>query len=206
MPLTQQHLRHAVALFITHIPEERKSKLPFENRSPGYRWTRKFRKRVDSLFKFPKPDRPESKRFVVVKSETVTTRYVALEKLVEQRIWNLDETGSTAGRDSTENTSSRRFMRRGGSGDIRLPDFINCSRITELAFVSGDGDEAPTLFVYKGSCLPFSRVVVNGVKEVQTYSTFLPANAVVTVREALGGVDTLNFITGLFVSFNAYDI
>lgn len=58
----------------------------------------------------------------------------------EHRLWNLDETGCTPGRDADGNTRTRSIMTRKGGGDFIIPGVISEARNTMLPVVSADSD------------------------------------------------------------------
>ena len=113
--------------------------------------------------------------------------------ITADRMWNLDETGTTPGVDTKGETRQRRYVRRRGTREMRVPEFVRTSRATVMPVVSADGQQGPPLFIFKGKRLPFREVVVNGRVEVQTYATFLPHGACLAMREDAGGVDSTNF-------------
>ena len=106
VPLNRTHLREAISLFVSSLPKERKCNLPFKNAVPGYWYLRGFEKRHVYKIKFGRPLRQESKRHLVVSADTLTTHFAVFEKLISQhsidasRLWNLDETEYTPGKDS----------------------------------------------------------------------------------------------------------
>ena len=84
----------------------------------------------------------------------------------EHRAWNLDETGYTPGRDANRNFKRYRYLRRGGTDNIHLPEFVRSSRTTVLPVVSAADDSGQPLFVFRGKRLPFREVVCNDAREV----------------------------------------
>ncbi len=158
-----------------------------------------FARRHEDRLRFAKPDRQEGKRFAAANAEALTTHFATLEKLIKEhgldaaRIWNLDETGGTPGKDVSGVCTSRRFLRRGGIGDAKVAHFANVKRSTMMPVVSAAGDAGPVLFVFKGKSLPYRRVARGGVIVTETFADYLPRGAVVASREDRGGVDSVNF-------------
>lgn len=80
-------------------------------------------------------------------------------------------------------------MRRSDGSDIRLQEFVNDSRITVLACICGEVETAPPLFVFKGQRPPYRNAIVN----VPIEASYLPKDALVVMRNEVGGVDSANF-------------
>ena len=120
IPPSTQHLCDAVEIVGHGMDAERRKKLPFKNSKPGHKFVRSFRKRHSARQNFCRPTGQEAVRFASVNSETLTSHLVNLEKLFQkyqfdaERIWNLNETGATTGRDVDGNPSSLRILRRHG--------------------------------------------------------------------------------------------
>ena len=199
VPLTRRNVQEALQIFIEQMPESRRNALPFTNGKPGEKFMRSFEKRYRNELKVSTPVCHEAKRHAAVNAETLCIHFAKIERLVDkykidkQRMWNLDETGTTPGKDSKGATRQRRYMRRTGAGEMRVPEFVRTSRATVMPVVSADGEQGPPLFVFKGKRLPYREVLVEGRVEVQTFSTFLPRDACVAMREDAGGVDSVNF-------------
>ena len=144
-------------MFIQSLSDERRSTFPFGKFGPGNRFIRSFIKRHDDELGFRRPLRQEGQRWSSVNAEALTTHFACIEKLVKDynidtaRIWNLDETGGTPGRDVVSNTSVKVVTRRNSDSDVQVPEFIRTSRATVMAVINGAGDSAPPLFVFKGS-------------------------------------------------------
>ena len=116
IPLTQAHLREAVAIMVNGMDPTRRMLLTFRRGVPGRGYLRGFRRRHKEKLAFRKPVRQEAKRFAQVNAEVQTTHFATLKKLIEEnnldapRIFNLDESGVTPERDLHGVTASRRLM------------------------------------------------------------------------------------------------
>lgn len=199
LPLTRTHVRDAFALYIARLPAARRSQMPFRDGRPGVKFLRNFTLRHKASLRFAKPLRQEGKRFAATSADALTTHCAALEKLIKElgvdprRIWNLDETGATPGKDVNGASSSRRYLTRGGGGDMRTAEFAAISRITMMPVISAAGDSGPTLFVFKGTRLPYRNVARGGHVVAETYADYLPRDAVISTRADHGGVNADNF-------------
>ena len=118
----------------------------------------------------------EGKRFAASNAENLTTHISTLESLIIEygldadRIWNLDETGATPGRDASGRTQAKRFTRQNASTDVKLEEFIRTSRMTMMPCVSASGECAPPLFVFKGRRVPYHQILVGGQTVSETYA------------------------------------
>eukprot|EP00171_Calliarthron_tuberculosum_P001518 IDg1518t1 len=199
LPLSRLHAQEAIQLFVSRLPPSRRAALPFRDGRPGGKFMRNFALRNRDRLRFAKPVRQDAKRFAAANADSLTSHFAALARLVHdlgvdaQRVWNLDETGATPEKEVAEAASRRRFLTRGGSGDLRLPDLGSLHRSTMMPVVSAAGETGPTLFVFKGCSLPFREVVRGGSVVVETVADQLPRNAVVATRADSGGVDSGNF-------------
>lgn len=69
----------------------------------------------------------EEKMFAAVNAKTLTTHFAPLRalcddyKLDAERVWNLDKTSVTHGRDSKEKVRTFRIVLKGTTGDVRVP-------------------------------------------------------------------------------------
>eukprot|EP00171_Calliarthron_tuberculosum_P002656 IDg2656t1 len=168
-PLNRVHLQEAFAILIGRMDEERRLRLPFRDRRPGRKFTAAFALRHKDLLRLAKPTRQEGKRFAAANADALTTHFATIARLVEDqdldasRIWNLDETGGTPGKDISRACASRRYLRRDGIREAKVAHFANVSRSTMMPVVSAAGEAGPALFVFKGSDLPYRNVVRGGV-------------------------------------------
>ena len=95
--------------------------------------------------------------------ETLTSHLANFEKLFQkyqfdaERIWNLDETGATPGKDVEGRSSSRPILRRHDSKDIKIGQFLNVHRVTAMTVISAAGKRYPTLFVLGANIYPMVR-------------------------------------------------
>jgi len=200
VPLTRSHLVEAVAIQVERMSPDRRAKLPFTNGVPGIRFIRNFEKRHKDRVRFGFPTKQEAKRYAAANADYLTSHFATLKRLIEvhnfdeQRIWNLDETGSSPEKEQFGRGRRRRYVGRGTSADMRVAEFLNANRVTILPCISASGDMAPPMFVFKGKQLPFRNVVRAGEVVSETYHDHLPARAVVAMREELGGVDSSNFL------------
>jgi len=200
VPLNRRHLQEAFKTFIGQLAPSRRAAMPFRNGVPGWRFLTDFEKRHRDRIFFGRGTRQEAKRWSAVNGETLSTHFATLEKIISDnnidssRVWNLDETGGTPGKDVVGAIKERRYLRRERhQRDIIIPEFVSSSRATVMAVVSAAGDTAPPLFVFKGARLPYRVVEEAGKEVVQTYSTFLPRGSAVAMRDQNGGVDSENF-------------
>lgn len=208
VPLTRIHLTEAISLFVKQLPHQRRKSIPFANGRPGVKFLRSFERRHRERLRFAVPVRQEAKRFAAVNARTLAYHFETLKELMLEhnidahRLWNLDETGSTPGRDASGNGKRRRYLRRRGELDLKLPDFVRTGRTSLMPVVSAAGDVGPPLFVFKGTSLPYRNVIENGNIVTQTYTTYLPRGACVAMRAEGGGIDIANFLSWaqLFVS------
>lgn len=208
VPLTAKHLCDAVEILVSTLPDERRKKMPFKKGRPSAKYCRGFRKRHASRLRFGRPLRQESKRFAACSAENLTSHFATLSVLIErykfdaERIWNLDETGATPDKDVNGRSSSRRFLDRRGSQDLKIAEFRRTHRVTMLPVISAAGQLGPTLFIFKGQNMPYRKVLRGGEVLVETYADPLPRGSVLAFREERGGVDTKNFLewARIFVS------
>ena len=199
VPLLRSHLYDAVEILILNMSAERRDALPFKTNRPSRKWLRGFEKRISTSIKFRVPRPQESVLFRFVNVETVTSHFAKLEQIVNEnsidveRIWNLDETGGTPGRDVKGAAARRRYTRSTVVSDLRLPYWVTASRATALACISAAGETALPLFVFKGIKFPYRQVLVDAEVQVESYGTHLPRGAIIAVRNEVGGVDSSSF-------------
>ena len=199
IPLTREHVRDAIQMLVHSLPEKRKSMIPFRDGRPGVKYMRLFEKRHIRALKVAVLRYQEAKRHAAVNAETLSSHFSTLQKVIEEycidapRLWNLDETGASPARNAKGNVRQRRFLRRSGTHEMRLPEFVRTSRTTVMPVVSASGESGPPLFVFRGKRLPFREVLHNGKAEIQTYADYLPRGACLAMREEGGGADTRNF-------------
>jgi len=199
IPLNRDHVREAVHITVETFPADRRAKLPFKDSYPGKKWLASFYKRHKDKLKYTVPCPQEADRYAAVNANTLTSHFAQLEELISQyeldryRVWNLDETGTTPGRDSNGATKERKFVRRQKGSDFKTASFKNTHRVTVMPCVNAGGEIGPTLYVFKGQKMPYREVVVGGKLVVETFATHLPRNSVVTMREKVAGVDSNSF-------------
>ena len=200
VPLCKSDVQEAIAFMVSSFPEARRMSLSFKNGRPGRAFMRGFLKRHHAELRVCVPEHHEAKRYAAVNAETLTSHVAKVERLVQLhgidagRFWNLDETGTTPGRDVKGNGKQRRYMRRNGSREARVPEFVRANRVTTMPVISARGDTGPPLFVLQGKRLPYRRVVEGGVVRTQTYADLLPRTACIALREERGAVDSTNFV------------
>ena len=157
-------------------------------------------KRNRGQIAFVKPRPQESKRHAAVTAQNITMHLATIKQLVignkidAARLSNLDETGCTTGKDLRGNIRKRRALRGGGAMDTQLADWINTGRTTLMSVVSTSGDTGPPLFMFNDIKIPYRLVLINGVVVNEAYASYLPRGAVMTMREKIAGVHTINFI------------
>ena len=200
IPLTQNHLKEAIHINASRMPPQRRSALPFKHCSPGRTFLRAFRRRHADKLSFCKPLRQEAKRFMAVNSDVLNTHFVTLERLVEDhgldaaRVFNLDECGTTPGKDLTGIGTARRLLPRRGVRDIRLSSFKYLNRVTMMPVINAFGQSGPPLFVFKGTKMPYRTVLKGGIVVEETPACNLPFKSTVALRAENGAVDTANFV------------
>eukprot|EP00171_Calliarthron_tuberculosum_P004807 IDg4807t1 len=201
IPLSRAHLKEAFALFIKRLPILRQVKLPFRGGQPGPKFLRGFTRRNKERLRFVRPLLQEGKRFAAVNAESITTHYATLEKLVADtgvdaaRVWNLDEAGTRPGKDKDGGSRARRYLtRQSGGRDMRVGEFVRQQRTTVMPVVSAEGDIGPTLFVFKGTTLPYRQVKRGDNVVTETYADFLSREALMATREDCASVNAQNFM------------
>jgi len=200
IPMTRQHVREAASIVIQTFSSERKSRLPFTGDIPERKWVSGFYMRHKDFIKCGQPNYQEGKRFRATNAETLCNHYSALEALKMEygfdssRVWNLDETGCSPGKDTNGANRKKRFLRRTGTTDFKADEFVRSNRMTIMPCISASGDMAPLLFVFKGKNLPYREVLEHGHKQVQTYDDLLPRGSLIYMREEVGGVDSDAFL------------
>lgn len=201
IPLTLEHLREAISsVKATFSPDERML-LPFKKETTSDGYLRASRRRHGDQLKFGRPLMQEAKRFAAVNTETLTTHFATLEKLMsdysldEYRIFNLDEVGIFSGKDASGKLVCRRFLPRKGNQDFISANFGYEDRINMMPVISAAGLHSPPLFVIKGKRMTFRNKLVNGNVLTETPADCLPREAVIATRAEVGGVDSKNFLS-----------
>lgn len=67
------------------------------------------------------------------------------------QIWNLDETGGTAGKDFSSSGYAKRTTRKDCERDLKVPKFYRANLVTLMLVFNADGDTGPPLFVVNGT-------------------------------------------------------
>ena len=125
VPLTRQHVVEAVQRIVESFSLYRRITLPFKYFQLGARFVRFVLRRHKDDLKFVKPLRQEFARFKVVNADVLSKHYSTLEHLFEKyqldlsRIWNLDESGVTPGRNGEEASAKMHIVTRHDSRDFR---------------------------------------------------------------------------------------
>ena len=165
IPMTERHLCEAIYVILRRLPTSRRANLPFKKHKPSHGYPRTFRKRHAKLMKFVNPLRQEAKIFRSVDTEALTTPFATVERLVKDdnidasRIFNLNEVGVTADRDTSGKLSFKGLMLRKG-----VQYFITCAfsyqnRITMIPVIHASGECGPPLFVIKGKHVTSRKVL-----------------------------------------------
>ena len=168
IPLRRAHLKEAIQIIISHMPAPRRMFLPFKNGSPGPKFLPNFTKQHKDSLRVARPQRQEANRFRACNAEALTTHMATLDKIITEncidpsRIWNLDETGATPGKDANGKDNSRIYMTRAGAKDSRTDTFLNTNRVTMMPVISASGDMGAPLFFFKGKLLPYRVSLNNG--------------------------------------------
>ena len=128
VPLSRQNIAEAASIYASNLPSFRKEVLSFKDGVPGEKWVRKFYARHMDLLKTAIQNAQEGKQFRDVNAENLTqfAQLYALKTkhgISAHRIWNLDETRVSSGRDSQGIVRHRRFLRRLGASDAQLTSF-----------------------------------------------------------------------------------
>ena len=198
-PLTLKHVTEAAQIVIQSLPNRRQNRLPFKNGRLGYKWVKSFYERHNGELRFAVPNNQEAKRFASVNTETLATHFSTLEALVQEygfdadRVWNCDETGVSPSKEMRGSVRKKRFLRRDSASDCVNAAFAYSNRITIMPSISASGLVRPTVWVFKGAILPVREIAINGRLEVQTLTSFLPANSLINIREDVAGVDSGRF-------------
>ena len=133
----------------------RLSKLLFKSGRPGRKLPQVFQRRHKGKLIFTRLTRQESVRFAACNGATLITHFATLEKLIQEnninasRVWNLDESGATLGKDVNGSSAWKRLMRRNGTRDMMIVQFKNVTRVTMMPCISAAVHCAPSLFVLK---------------------------------------------------------
>ena len=157
VPLCKADVQEAIAFMVSTFSEARRRSLPFKDGRPGRAFMRGFLKRHREELKVCVPEHHEAKRHAAVNAETLTAHVAKVERLVQlhgidaERFWNLDETGANPGRDVKGNAKQRRYMRRNGSREARVPDFVRTNRVTTMPVISASGEAGRPFSCSKGS-------------------------------------------------------
>lgn len=108
--------------------------------------------------------------------------------LTADSILKLDKTEIRPDPDAKGRVKQHRYTRRSTNGDIQAPNFSYLGRVTVLPSVSATGDMGPSLFIFKGTYLPY-RQVINGKARIETLSSHLPRGAPMHMRESVSSID-----------------
>lgn len=90
---------------------------------------RNFTNRHRELLRFALPTRQEASRFRACNADTPNTHLATLDKIITdnsidaERLWNLDETGATPGKDANGKKSAPAYMTRDGLKTLELGTF-----------------------------------------------------------------------------------
>lgn len=199
IPLKLKHVAEATTIMVDSMDIERREGLPFTDGRPGRKFLRAFLRRHKNQLRFSLPVSQERVRWNATNADALVHHFANLLKLLTKfnldgaRIWNLDETGGTPGKDVVGNKKAKRVTRKQGDRDLKRPEMHRANRVTLMPVVSADGDTGPPLFVFKGVQLPYRKVLSDGNEVTQTYHSVLPRGSVVAMRERGGGVDGANF-------------
>eukprot|EP00171_Calliarthron_tuberculosum_P014008 IDg14008t1 len=137
----------------------------------------------------------EAKKQKLHSGENLATHFANLERLFNvykfdaRRVWNCDEIGATPERDVMGRTMKRWYLDRDRTRDMKVAEFRTVHEVPMQPMVSAAADVGPSLFIFKGTHLPYRIVVRKGFDEVETYPPFLPTNSLITCCAEFGGVD-----------------
>ena len=198
VPLTQRHLCEAISVVLGNLTPARRLTLPFKRDKPSAGYLRTFRRRHGKVIRFGKPLRQEPKRFRGVNSESLTTHFATIEKLIAEHnidssgLFNLVKVGVSPGKDADVQLACRRLTNKSGRQDFIIADFTYENRITMMPIInaesaSSDDDCAPPLFVMKGKRVPYKEVLQNGNVLPETPLSRLPRSSVSATREEKRG-------------------
>lgn len=199
VPLNRLHLLEAASIVAKTLPISEQQKLPFKNGVPGVRWGRSFLARHRSALKYAIPDAQEEKRYRAVNASTLSMHFAQLQELerkynlTAERVWNLDETGVSPGRDSRGKIRQPVILRRHGENDAVQAGFSYKDRITFLPSISAAGDIGPCMYIFKGTRLPFRQILVDGEVHTETLTSYLPRHSMVYMREEVASIDGGSF-------------
>lgn len=104
-----------------------------------------------------RPRKEKEIRYRSCNAETITTHFAALQKKSENsvgasRIFNVDESGSTATRGAAGRANKKRILRSGEENNSinRVPTFKNVDLVIIVPTVFENGETFRPLFIIKG--------------------------------------------------------
>ena len=138
LPVNLNRLAKAASIIISTFPAERHAKLRFTKDKPVIKWIRNFYCRYKRVLQYAVPSLQEQKRYALVNALTLATHSSVLKSLsikyclTADRVWNLDETAISPGRDVRKQTRPPRCLRRGAVFDCQQLIFAHADRLTVL--------------------------------------------------------------------------
>lgn len=196
VPIIREEISDLVHLCYGHLPRVQSC---FKNGRPGKKWLKSFCKRLS--YKFSVPSKQQAERFRSTNAEVISNHLLNLEEVMKEyefdarRIFNLDETGMSAGRDTHGASKKRAVVPSKIRCHVKGADFEgNLARVSLLACISAAGEAVCPLWVFKGTRLPF-RVIRNENGEISTQSAahLLPPDSLLGTRKEKGGIDSSLF-------------
>lgn len=142
VPVRREHSKQSAGIIIQQLPEYWQKSLPFRDGNPGKKRARNFYDRHKNDLKHNYPSLHEGERYAAVNAEVLKSHFSDLEALMikynfdASRVWNLDETGCTQGKDTTSARRRKYFFRRNAHTDLKLADRVRSNRVTILPCVS----------------------------------------------------------------------
>ena len=185
---------------VKSFPLERQKKIPFIDGKPGRCFLRLFAKRNQHLIRFRRASKQEQARWRATNADSLTWHFAQIEAIIRDhnidpsRLPNLEETGTTPENDCTQSVRSKGYYMRGNPPEQQAPVFSNVKRITTLPVIFADGNVSRPMFVIQGTRVKFRIKVDNGTEVVETLADCLPREAVITTREDVASVDSVNFL------------
>lgn len=126
-------------------------------------------------------------------NSTILEKILQDSDIIALSLWNLEESGGTAGSNACYSTTQRVYLRREVFSDVSLVDFPHTLRVTMMPVVSDDCDTKPALFVFKSEVRPSRTALRDRVIYTETYASLLPRNNIVAVCEKFGVADSDKF-------------
>ena len=190
----------AVEDLVKSFPLERQKKIPFIDGKPGRCFLRLLAKKNQHLIRFGRASKQEQARWRATNADNLTSHFVQIEAIIRDhsidpsRLAKLAETGTTPENGCTQSVRSKGYYMRGNPPEQQAPVFSNVKRITMLPVIFAVGNFSMPMFVIQGTRVKFRIEVDNGTEVVETLADCLLRGSVITKREDVAIVDSVNFL------------